>query len=1030
MDKLTEKEKQKYYHILIEFKYNSKEQICKLKDEDLKEMEIVGADKKLMMECIIKMQSENLPSITFTELSDSQKEYKQKASKIEEDILSKLISIGKQIPEQLTTSHLEEAVNQLVSMSNTLKEESSRILVMGDVKAGKSLFINTCLNVNLLPSEEIKCTSVPTKIEYKEKRFYVKTKKYDNQKNRKEVDFLKTIEITKEEMNHFKIHERLSVKTPEKQETIENKREEEWKIEIDEKLENSDFDYQTLLRQFLTLNETDRDTPTHSLVEIGFDCEILKSGIVFVDSPGVNENGFFDEMVETEVKSSIGVVCLINANQQLTKSCITLLNKLKEHPSFSCNHLFFLVTHWDQIKRKEHLKEQIEISISKIFQNFNYLENIHYVNLEGASQINISKTNNLLYNDMMQKFLVFFKNSFNNKINKILKQSKIFSQLLQMSIQILNKSSNKENNAFLELEKNIHQTLEKINHQNQENMIDLEKQVKEEYQKYICQMKEFPKAPQFKEILKDKVKDYNITKHLNLGKKRVEWENDFLIFLGRTVYETLKEKDIEEGMFKKMLQHFEKKIQEITEQLEKSLVLIINAIKEEDEIEENLCHSLITENDPKDIVFLDYYIQPYSFLIGNTINKSNSGLKRFLSATGTIFYSIFSTPVTIFYFPITSIKSRITYRSDNYIRNHQQETISSLLENFFEKTVKIVFETIEKESISKVKEIVEKTKTKIEEKIKFFSNQLSIIEKHKNIILQTKPTFEKLLFEIKGIDNCFFQHLQISELNKNIVFSNYIDSGAFGKVYKANWLIGKEEKQVAVKVVQLSKNQINPNMINTFLNEHSFKETKNEYLVEIFDVLKDETDTHQRFYIVMEIADCNLTHLISKKQFTDQEAINYSLDVIEGIKFLHKKMNFSHRDIKPDNVLLFGKRAKLSDFGTSKFVSLSSSTIVGTPKYLASEVWEGNYDFSVDIFSFGVLLFELFSRNMVFGEAFGVNFSFHHYLSVYPRLLNELPLEISSLIKQSVSLDPSRRPSCEDLISSLKKYKNNLKSSN
>ncbi len=113
----------------------------------------------------------------------------------------------------------------------------------------------------------------------------------------------------------------------------------------------------------------------------------------------------------------------------------------------------------------------------------------------------------------------------------------------------------------------------------------------------------------------------------------------------------------------------------------------------------------------------------------------------------------------------------------------------------------------------------------------------------------------------------------------------------------------------------------------------------------------------------------------------------------------------------------------LCDFGVSRcvdeFASLSMTRGVGTPLYIAPEVLEGTtYNFSADVFSFGICLWQLHSRQEPYS---GIN-----YMQVVPRILEGMrPTPISGspfsgLQESCWSAEPSTRPSFVDIVSTLK----------
>ena len=85
------------------------------------------------------------------------------------------------------------------------------------------------------------------------------------------------------------------------------------------------------------------------------------------------------------------------------------------------------------------------------------------------------------------------------------------------------------------------------------------------------------------------------------------------------------------------------------------------------------------------------------------------------------------------------------------------------------------------------------------------------------------------------------------------------------------------------------------------------------------------------------------------------------------MKYIHSK-GIVHRDIKPENILLDKNTdVKLCDFGWSALQADIWKTFCGTYEYMAPEIFENfTYNYSVDIWSLGILLYELFHGHSPF----------------------------------------------------------------
>ena len=104
---------------------------------------------------------------------------------------------------------------------------------------------------------------------------------------------------------------------------------------------------------------------------------------------------------------------------------------------------------------------------------------------------------------------------------------------------------------------------------------------------------------------------------------------------------------------------------------------------------------------------------------------------------------------------------------------------------------------------------------------------------------------------------------------------------------------------------------------------------------------------------------------------TPQAQHRIALDVALGLQYLHS-LGWMHRDIKPRNVLLDGAtpyRAKISDFGLSTRIGVEGKlSQAGTFKYMAPEAYFQAFSPPADVYSFGILLWELIYAEQPFRE--------------------------------------------------------------
>lgn len=254
-----------------------------------------------------------------------------------------------------------------------------------------------------------------------------------------------------------------------------------------------------------------------------------------------------------------------------------------------------------------------------------------------------------------------------------------------------------------------------------------------------------------------------------------------------------------------------------------------------------------------------------------------------------------------------------------------------------------------------------------------------------------------------------------------------IGSGGMAVVYKAEQ--PALDRLVAIKGLRKEMTR-DPSLIERFEREaKSVAALAHTNIVHIYDFMV----RGESMYIVMEFVEgVDLFDLLAKVGRLPAEiAAIVGLQAARALEHAHYR-GVVHRDFKPSNLMLTKQgEVKLMDFGIARDEANDDltrpGTAIGTPAYMSPEQILGErVDFRSDIFSFGIVLYQMLTGQKPFVEDDTrsvmqriVNDNF-----VRPRRLHpEIPWRLSRIVRRCLRKDPAKRfSSTEQLRRSLEKY--------
>jgi len=175
-------------------------------------------------------------------------------------------------------------------------------------------------------------------------------------------------------------------------------------------------------------------------------------------------------------------------------------------------------------------------------------------------------------------------------------------------------------------------------------------------------------------------------------------------------------------------------------------------------------------------------------------------------------------------------------------------------------------------------------------------------------------------------------------------------------------------------------------------------------------------------FIVTELMETSVYDLIHDKEveFDERLRLIMCIQIAEAMRYLHSR-NIIHRDLKSLNLLINQRfEIKICDFGLSRVIDKNQpmTSNIGTVAWIAPEIFNNKklYTEKADVYSFAVIMWELLTRDMPFGEAEAFTIPVLVTKGKRPELPKKYPKEFGKLLEKCWNQKSEKRPSFDEIV--------------
>lgn len=263
----------------------------------------------------------------------------------------------------------------------------------------------------------------------------------------------------------------------------------------------------------------------------------------------------------------------------------------------------------------------------------------------------------------------------------------------------------------------------------------------------------------------------------------------------------------------------------------------------------------------------------------------------------------------------------------------------------------------------------------------------------------------------------------VSPCGRFFKYDKEVGRGSFKTVYRGL----DTQTGVAVAWCELLDKKVNKAERQRFREEaEMLKKLQHPNIVRFYNYWEVANGKKKNIVLVTELmlSGTLKSYLRRFKKITPKVLKSWCRQILKGLYFLHTRSpSIIHRDLKCDNIFITGTTGsiKIGDLGLATLKNRSfAKSVIGTPEFMAPEMYEESYDEAVDVYAFGMCMLEMATSEYPYNECAGPAQIYKKVVcGIKPVSFEKIENpEVKDIIDRCTKLRKEDRPSCLDLLNS------------